>query len=82
MKKSKMHFEQIPLEAVKKLVAARLDLTVPSALACRICGNPVRLEDCKTDESGRAVHEPCYIASLTADASTGQRRTSYSKPSA
>jgi hypothetical protein len=27
---------------------------------CWICGNPVQLEKCKTDEDGRAVHEECY----------------------
>jgi hypothetical protein len=33
-------------------------LTVP---VCYICGDPVPLEDCKTDENGHAVHEECYL---------------------
>jgi hypothetical protein len=27
---------------------------------CWICGNRVLLEECKTDEHGKAVHERCY----------------------
>jgi hypothetical protein len=27
---------------------------------CSICGKEVPLQDCKTDEQGRAVHEECY----------------------
>jgi hypothetical protein len=30
-------------------------------LACAICKEPVNLEESKTDEHGRAVHENCYI---------------------
>lgn len=28
---------------------------------CRICGAPVSLESCKTNEYGQAVHELCYV---------------------
>jgi hypothetical protein len=28
---------------------------------CAICKESVRLEDSKTDEYGRAVHENCYV---------------------
>ena len=28
---------------------------------CRICGQVVDLETCKTDEHGMAVHENCYV---------------------
>ena len=31
---------------------------------CPICREPVRLEDAKTDEDGRAIHEDCYCASV------------------
>jgi hypothetical protein len=31
---------------------------------CWICGRAVALENCKTDEQGFAVHEPCYLARL------------------
>lgn len=32
-----------------------------SPLLCLICGKPVAVETCKTDESGKAVHENCYV---------------------
>jgi hypothetical protein len=31
---------------------------------CWICGKPVRLEKCKIDEHGQAVHENCYATRL------------------
>lgn len=31
---------------------------------CFICKEPVNLEDCKTDELGRAVHENCYFGAI------------------
>jgi hypothetical protein len=31
---------------------------------CPRCSEPVRLEDAKTDEDGRAIHEDCYYAIL------------------
>ncbi len=31
---------------------------------CWICGKAVRLEDCKVDEHGLAVHENCYVAKV------------------
>jgi hypothetical protein len=31
---------------------------------CWICGHPVPLEECKTDEQGRAVHEQCYAIKI------------------
>jgi hypothetical protein len=30
-------------------------------LPCWVCGGSVNLEDSKTDEHGRAVHENCYV---------------------
>lgn len=33
---------------------------------CPICRKPVRLEDCKTDEDGQAVHERCYASRVCA----------------
>jgi hypothetical protein len=35
---------------------------------CAICKSAVILEDCKTDEYGRAVHEDCYIRAIIGDA--------------
>jgi hypothetical protein len=82
MKKSNTHFEQIPIDLVKALVAKRDSPAVPMGLACRICGHAIHLEDCKTDASGRAVHERCYVSSLIADLSMSQRRATPSKPRA
>jgi hypothetical protein len=31
------------------------------AIVCRICASPILLEESKTDEFGRAVHEDCYV---------------------
>jgi hypothetical protein len=59
----KTHFEQVPLDVVKRIVATERESgagTVP----CTICGNAVRFEDSKTDERGRPVHENCYVTSL------------------
>ena len=28
---------------------------------CAVCGKPCSLENCKTDELGRAVHDSCYV---------------------
>jgi hypothetical protein len=28
---------------------------------CTLCNKPVQLETCNTDESGKAIHEECYI---------------------
>ena len=35
------------------------------AFKCWICGLPVRLESCATDEQGKAVHEKCYFVRTT-----------------
>jgi hypothetical protein len=32
---------------------------------CWICGKTVKLEDCKVDEHGLAVHENCYVTRIT-----------------
>jgi hypothetical protein len=34
---------------------------------CHFCNKPVKLESAKTDESGRAVHEGCYLLSVMAN---------------
>lgn len=31
---------------------------------CWVCGKPVDVATCKTDEYGEAVHETCYIVRL------------------
>jgi hypothetical protein len=35
---------------------------------CAICQIAVSLEECKTDESGQAVHEDCYIRAIVGHA--------------
>ena len=37
----------------------------PLPKICWICGNAVKLEDCKVDEHGLAVHEGCYVAKVS-----------------
>ena len=34
-------------------------------LTCWICGKSVDINNCNTDESGQAVHEPCYVMRLS-----------------
>jgi len=60
MKKSKIHFEQVPLELVKQAAEA----VTPALISCAICAKPVVLEKCKVDENGHAVHEDCYFRKL------------------
>jgi hypothetical protein len=31
-----------------------------TTVSCWICGKPIPLEDCKTDDHGHVVHENCY----------------------
>jgi hypothetical protein len=35
------------------------------SLSCFICDKPVWLETAKTDEFGNAVHEECYVFSIS-----------------
>jgi hypothetical protein len=37
---------------------------------CSICSRPVPLETCKTDETGTAVHEECYVLTLKQNRAT------------
>lgn len=57
--------------------------TTTSSHSCSICGKEVSLLDCKTDEQGRAVHERCYIARISAkwesDQPYGTRRPNSSE---
>ena len=57
MGKSKTHFEQVPLDVVKKAATDG----VPAPVRCALCGKPVVLEKCKIDEAGLAVHQDCYV---------------------
>ncbi len=31
---------------------------------CSMCGKPVALEECKSDDHGHPVHEDCYVAEV------------------
>jgi hypothetical protein len=35
-----------------------------TSVPCVICGRPVRLEECKTNDIGEPVHEACYAERL------------------
>jgi hypothetical protein len=39
---------------------------IGQTITCRFCNKPVRLEDTRTDEEGKAVHEECYVKMITA----------------
>jgi len=73
MRKHKTHFEQIPVRKVKdmmvgmseKQAGAEESAGAPSFLYCGMCHNVVPIESAKTDGEGRAVHEECYVGSLT-----------------
>ena len=73
MRKSVTYFERIPVRKVKEIVAtppspaleSLLPCRISHALQCCICRKPVPVETAKTDGYGKAVHEECYIVSLT-----------------
>jgi hypothetical protein len=73
MRKPATYFEQIPVQRVKEIVATPANQGIESllpgrvshALQCRICRKPVPVETAKTDDRGQAVHEECYILSVT-----------------
>jgi len=49
--------------------------SAPYSPICPRCLEPVRLEDAKTDEDGRAIHEDCYYAILQETTSITRRRS-------
>jgi hypothetical protein len=58
-------FEQIPVALVKKLAEKEVALQSSCFIPCAICGKPVDLELCKTNETGNAVHGKCYVGKMT-----------------
>ena len=53
-------FEDVPVEVARR-VAQREKMKMRSGVSvCMICGGEVKLEQCKIDEEGGAVHEDCY----------------------
>jgi hypothetical protein len=57
-------FEQIPVELAKKIAQQEAALAAAGHTSCAVCGNPVNLESCKTDERGKAVHQHCYMVDI------------------
>jgi hypothetical protein len=37
---------------------------IPWVPTCVLCGRPVELETCKTDERGKSIHEQCYLRKI------------------
>jgi hypothetical protein len=37
---------------------------------CSYCADPVKIENAKTDEDGKAIHAECYLLRLKAQRST------------
>jgi hypothetical protein len=67
MRKTRTFFEQVPLDLVKLNLVQQVrdeDRRASRLTLCAICGIPVELEFCKTDEAGDAIHEQCYIAKM------------------
>lgn len=52
-------FEPVPLDQNAKQQSST------RAVPCSICGMPVRLDQCKTDENGHAVHAGCYVEKVS-----------------
>jgi hypothetical protein len=72
MRKPKTYFEQIPVQKVKDLIVgierqeiAPIAHAARSILHCRMCHKPVAIETAKTDGEGQAIHEDCYLMSVT-----------------
>jgi len=62
---AKTTFEQIPIALAKTIAERELNLSFAGLASCAICGNPVKLEESKTDERGKAVHESCYLTKMS-----------------
>lgn len=71
--KATTHFEQVPVELVKRI--AQLDNS-PLPAFCAICEDEVALEQCKIDEAGNPVHESCYVGRLQGAKAAGVRKIS------
>ncbi len=78
MRKSELHFERIPVQQVKRKVndivisrplnpdpGLQIQSRSKSILHCNICRRPVPVETAKADGYGQAIHEECYILSVT-----------------
>jgi len=75
MKKTKTYFEQVPLSSVKVFGDGNFQ---HGNIACAICGSPIPLEQCKSDENGSAVHEVCYANKIIKSSQPAKERTARS----
>ena len=66
IRKVKTNFEQVPVAVVKRIARLEDPEPVGHDVLCAICGSPVVLEHCKTDERGMPVHGNCYIRKMAA----------------
>jgi hypothetical protein len=72
-RRTRTYFEQIPVQKVKAMIAGMTDTqaggriapNTPLILHCRICHKPVPVETAKTDWEGQAIHEECYVISVS-----------------
>lgn len=81
MHKSKTHFEQVPIDVVKK-IAQEFPETKQPWPACPRCGKQVVLETCKIDEDGKAIHAECAVARLVSNHRTEpqSKSASFARP--
>jgi hypothetical protein len=74
-KKFRAIFREIYCVLELKTVRLRQSSLAPASselgvLRCSLCQMPVQLEDSKTDENGKAVHEECYLLRLRLEQAT------------
>lgn len=82
MRKTQTYFEQIPVEKVKEMLVhlpesqearPQISRSLHNVLTCTICHQPVPVETAKTDGNGHAIHEECYLVSLTGNTADSRR---------
>jgi hypothetical protein len=44
-----------------------------TSVKCWMCGKPIPLEECKTDDHGHVVHEDCYAEVAVQEKSASAR---------
>jgi hypothetical protein len=59
--KTRTHFEQVPIALALRIAKQEALSARTRSVSCAICGTPVGLEACKTDEAGGAVQGHCYV---------------------
>jgi hypothetical protein len=74
--KTRTYFEQVPIALALRVAEQEALLSRTRSVSCAICGTPVGLEHCKTDEAGGAVHGHCYVTKLASTAPTKVRTES------